>query len=406
MGDSPGRIALRGKGAWTLIVVVTRSFHCFMTAQRTSRRDVAKWLAMSCALQPLLGACSRPLRLAAGTEPRSYRRLSRVLIAEHRVIRHVTGLRPFRRNGFRLEVESLGDKTLIHNYGHGGGGVSLSWGTAHLAVERALQTIHRQAAVVGCGAVGLATARLLQDSGFAVTIYARDLPPNTTSNIAGAQWSPVSVVDSDRRTASFDAQYERAARFAHRYFQNLVGPRYGITWRENYFLSEAPRRPRADETTLIADLLATVALAPNEHPFGRLHAARMLAMHIEPSVFLPAVLADARLAGARVVLRDFADAASIAQLPDPIIINCTGLGAAALFSDGELLPVKGQLTVLVPQPEVDYITIGPSGLYMMPRQDGIVLGGTFERGVSSLEPNATETERILRGHRALFEAME
>jgi hypothetical protein len=42
---------------------------------------------------------------------------------------------------------------------------------------------------------------------------------------------------------------------------------------------------------------------------------------------------------------------------------------------------------------------------MMPRQDGIVLGGTHERGVWSLEPNLAEVDRILAGHRALFDEM-
>lgn len=407
MGDSPGRFALRGKGAWTLIVLVTGSFHCFMTAQRPSRRDVAKWLVMSCALQPFLGACSRPLRVASATSPRSYRRLSRVLVAEERIIRQVAGLRPFRRSGFRVQAESLGEKTLIHNYGHGGCGVTLSWGTAQLAVTRALETAHRQAAVIGCGAVGLCTARLLQDRGFMVTIYARDLPPNTTSNLAGAQWGPFSIVDDDRRTAAFDAQFVQAARFAFGYFQTLVGPRFGVSWRENYLLSHTPPPPPPDEITLLGDFIPpTVQLAPNEHPFGVRHVARFWTMHIEPSVYLAALLADFQLAGGRVVVREFNDAQSIAQLSEPVIVNCSGLGSATLFGDTELIPIKGQLTVLVPQPEVDYITIGPSGLYMMPRQDGIVLGGTFERGVSSLEPNATETERILRGHRALFDAMQ
>jgi glycine/D-amino acid oxidase-like deaminating enzyme len=66
------------------------------------------------------------------------------------------------------------------------------------------------------------------------------------------------------------------------------------------------------------------------------------------------------------------------------------------------MPIKGQLTVLAPQPEVDYITIGPGDLYMMPRQDGIILGGTHERGEWSLEPNPNESARILRGHQELF----
>ncbi len=377
------------------------------TPTPVSRRDVAKWLAMTCAVQPLVAACGGGMRVARSIEPRgaAYRRLSRVLVEDRRIIRQVVGLRPFRRSGFRLEAESLGDKILVHNYGHGGGGVSLSWGTGKLALERALETQHRQAAVLGCGAVGLSTARLLQDHGFSVTIYARDLPPNTTSNIAGAQWSPTTVVDSDRRTASFDAQFVSASRFAFRYFQVLVQPRYGVTWRENYFLSDAPRRSSTNEHALLDELIPIQDLAPNEHPFGRYHVARLRSMHIEPSVYLLAVLADFRLAGGRVVVREFPDTQSIAALSEPLILNCTGLGAATLFGDGDMLPIKGQLVVLMPQPEVDYITIGPGGLYMMPRQDGIILGGTFERGVSTLEPNPVESQRIVQGNRALFESM-
>jgi len=117
------------------------------------------------------------------------------------------------------------------------------------------------------------------------------------------------------------------------------------------------------------------------------------------------VLADFRLAGGQVIVREFPDAQSIAALGEPLIVNCTGLGAATLFGDADMLPIKGQLTVLMPQPEVDYITIGPGGLYMMPRQDGIILGGTFERGVSTLEPNPAEAQRILQGNRALFASM-
>jgi len=41
----------------------------------------------------------------------------------------------------------------------------------------------------------------------------------------------------------------------------------------------------------------------------------------------------------------------------------------------------------------------------MPRQDGLVLGATSERGEWSLEPNPAEIDCIIRGHTALFEAM-
>lgn len=368
-----------------------------------SRRTLLKWLATTVAAQPMITACS-PSRTSRRIAPSSSRReLARVLISPERVIRHVAGLRPFRPSGFRLEVEHLGDKPVIHNYGHGGGGVSLSWGTAHLAVQHALATPHRDVAILGCGAVGLATARLLQDHGFAVTIYARDLPPATTSNIAGASWAPVTVVDAERRTAAFDDQFVRASRFAYRYFQTLVSARYGVSWRETYSLSVAPRAEPTSVNALISDLRPPiVSLAAGEHPFGPLRASRMLTMHIEPSIYLPSLLMDYRVAGGRIVVRELAGVETVRELPHPLIVNCAGLGAAQLFNDTEMVPIKGQLTVLAPQREIDYMTVGPGDLYMMPRQDGIILGGTHERGEWSLEPNPAEITRIMEGHRRLF----
>jgi len=125
-------------------------------------------------------------------------------------------------------------------------------------------------------------------------------------------------------------------------------------------------------------------------------------MHIEPSIYLPTVLQDFRVAGGHIVVREFPDARSIIALTEPVIVNCTGLAAGKLFDDPDVMPIKGQLTVLAPQPEVDYITVGPGDLYMMPRQDGIILGGTHERGEWSMEPNPSEAIRILQGHAALF----
>ena len=369
-----------------------------------TRRDALRWMTVAVGVGVLGGCAPFP----APTARRRRVRLAAVRATEDRIIRQVVGLRPFRRSGFLLRAESQNEKLLIHNYGHGGGGVSLSWGTADLAAELALASPRREAAVIGCGVVGLSTARLLQDRGFAVTIYARDLPPNTTSNIAGAQWSPVTVVDADRVVPEFETQFRRASRFAYRYFQTLVGARYGIVWRENYSIS--PGAPAAGaggswEGAILRDMLPRTVLSGDESPFPGFHVSRFLTMHIEPSTYLPAVLQDFRIAGGHVVVREFPDARSILAVAEPVVVNCTGLAAGALFGDPDVLPIKGQLTVLAPQPEVDYITIGPGDLYMMPRQDGIVLGGTHERGEWSLEPNAAEATRILRGHRELFAAL-
>lgn len=261
------------------------------------------------------------------------------------------------------------------------------------------------AAVLGCGAVGLATARLLQSRGRDVTIYARALPPDTTSNVAGASWFPSLVVDEALRSAAFSAQFENAARFSHRYFQALVGDYYGVRWRQQYFLSGAPAQDPW-EYTLLRDLFPnTRRLHRAEHAFSAPHVLVDNMMFIEPPVYLNALLRDFQLAGGRVRVQSFAQPAEVAALREPIVVNCTGLGARELFGDRELLPVKGQLTVLLPQPEVDYAVVTDEDLYMIPRRDGILLGGTREHGVETREPNREAERRILAGHKAIFDAM-
>jgi D-amino-acid oxidase len=69
--------------------------------------------------------------------------LSRVRAIEPRlheadVLDVETGVRPV-RSAVRVEAEQLGASRLVHNYGHGGNGVSLSWGCAREATALAVQ---------------------------------------------------------------------------------------------------------------------------------------------------------------------------------------------------------------------------------------------------------------------------
>lgn len=366
-----------------------------MDRSSVGRRDWLKTAGTVAAGAALSAGCGR-------FAPR--RTLAKVQVAPERVIRTVVGLRPFRPSGFLVKSEALDKKTVIHNYGHGGGGVTMSWGTAHLAMEEALKTGQTSCAVIGCGAVGLATARLLQKRGFAVTIYAKDLPPNTTSNVACAQWSPAESADPNQRTPEFVDRFIRAARLSYRYFQDYIGDYYGVRWIRNYALSEDPPEDRGMRNT-IQDLFPEFSqIDRKEHPFPYAYCQRYWTMLIEPPVYLNAVLRDFLLGGGTLVVREFGDREAILKLPEPVVINCTGIGAKALFNDEELMPIKGQLTVLLPQPEIDYITI-TSDLYMMPRKDGILLGGTHERGEWSLEPNASEMKRVMDGHIEFFSQM-
>ena len=102
-------------------------------------------------------------------------------------------------------------------------------------------------------------------------------------------------------------------------------------------------------------------------------------------------------------MRRLSTPAEIASLPERLVFNCTGLGARELFGDQELQPVRGQLAILEPQPEVRYAAVGGFG-YMFPRADGIILGGTFERDVWDTTPDPADIARIVRSHRRFFEA--
>ena len=355
--------------------------------------------------------CTRRVRPYVVDPPggigRNARHFTPVNVARDRVIRTVVGLRPYRPSGFVVRAESLGDKLLVHNYGHGGGGMTLSWGTARLAADLISESGRTgAAAVIGCGVVGLTTSRTLQRRGFDVTIYAKELPPETTSNISGASWFPSSVIQSARRTPAWDAQFERAARIAHRQYQLLIGDEYGVHWREQYNLSDGDDDGSVSwDYAMLRDLFpASRKLKPSENPFPAKHVEVDSMMFIEPSVYLNALLRDFYIAGGRVRRIAFAEPRQLGSLPESVIINCTGLGARELFGDRELEPVKGQLTALLPQPEVDYAMVS-EGLYMFPRRDGIMLGGTFEHGVETLEVNREAEQRIIAGHQRIFGGM-
>jgi D-amino-acid oxidase len=335
-----------------------------------------------------------------------------------RVIHTTVGLRPYRPHGFVVKPEKLDEKTIIHNYGHGGAGMSTTWGTGYLAAEMALSHRSRRAAVLGSGAAGLTATRQLQRRGFDVTIYAASLPPHTTSNMSLAGWTPTSgLVAVTGRTPQWDEQFRFAANVAYRELQLLVGHGYGVSWVDGYStMDEIPPERRETRNPLLPNNLRTgrELLYPGEHPFPLKYATVSPNMRIEPAIYLDALMRDVLSFGGRFVIKKFESPRELMALPEPIIINCTGLGSRELFDDQELTPVKGQLTLLVPQPEVNYRTSGglhstvstPGiGLHMTPRRDGIALGGTAEHGEWSLEPNEEAMKRVVEGHIELYSAM-
>jgi glycine/D-amino acid oxidase-like deaminating enzyme len=362
----------------------------------------------------LLGCVKRPIgaAVAAGALPvnlpETICHLPRVRVSADREIRTVVGLRPYRPSGFRVAKEMIGETAVVHNYGHGGGGITLSWGTSKLAVDLGLPGHVGPVAVLGCGAVGLATARLAQEAGFDVTIYTKAMPPETTSNIAGGQWMPVTVYDTEKAlTREFTQQFRAAAEYGYRRYQIMMDPKYGIRWMRNYSLSDAPWHSEINSGVngLLQGLLPEMKELPaGTHPFGNKFVRQFDGMIVEPPIYLPAMLTDVRIAGGKVVVREMKSLDEVQKLPEKLVFNCTGLGAKALFGDEELTPIRGQLTFLLPQPEVTYATLYQN-TYMFSRRDGVLLGGTHEMGDWNLQPDLTTKAGILAKQASLFDGM-
>jgi glycine/D-amino acid oxidase-like deaminating enzyme len=391
------------------------------------RRTLLKIGGMGLIGAGLSGCAGRSGSSVAPTAPsatpgRPPLRLAPVRAEWDRIIRTTVGLRPHRPSGFRLAADRLDATTVIHNYGHGGSGMSLSWGTGRMAAEMALAHDSRRAAVIGCGAVGLTAARQLQRRGFAVTIYAMSVPPNTTSNMSFAGFTPTAgLVEDELRTPAWDAQFREAVEISYRELQLLSGTRFGVSWIDRYALSDTPPGAAGEddeedrEPLLPAHLRSgQLTLEPGEHPFPNRYAIRGSQLRIEPSIYLDALVHDFIDFGGRIEIRKFTEPRELVELNEPLVVNCSGLGARDLFDDDELLPAKGQLTVLVPQEEVDCgiggdppdgDTRGLLGIHMQPRRDGIVLGGTSERGEWSTEPNQEALRLVVSAHMAVYSAM-
>ena len=324
--------------------------------------------------------------------------LPRVLVDESRVIRTVAGLRPFRRSGFVVRREALGDKALVHNYGHGGGGITLSWGSSKLAADLGLQGHSGPVAVIGSGVMGLSTARLVQEAGFLVTIYTAALPPDTTSNIAGGQFHPFSVFRDSEVTPEFRAQFARALDYSWRRFQIMVGDDYGVRWLPTYVESDSPEEKVIATFPPVNRMLRTA-----EHPFPIDSMRRYDTLYVETGRYLRQMLTDFQVAGGTIAIRKFATPADIAALSESLVFNCTGLGSRDLFNDQDMHPARGQLAILEPQPEVRYAALGDFG-YMFPRPDGIILGGTFEVDEWDATPQADDIRRILASQKRFFDS--
>ena len=241
--------------------------------------------------------------------------------------------------------------------------------------------------VIGCGVSGLTTGLGLQQAGHHVTIWARDLPPNTTSNIAAAVWYPYKAYPVDRVTAWGAAAYQQ-------FLALSADPAAGVDVLEATELLAEP----ADDPWWVAAVTGFRHATSDELPAGYRDGYAFPAPIIDTSVYLDYLVARFQAGGGHIVQREIADLAEAFAIC-PTVVNCAGLGARALVGDRDLRPARGQIIRIKPNGfrRAVFDDAGPVDLaYIVPRRHDIVLGGTFEEGEERLNPDPGITEAILQ----------
>ncbi|MDE2404733.1 MAG: FAD-binding oxidoreductase [Sphingomonadales bacterium] len=361
-----------------------------------------------------LGACG-DARPAVGLPPAGARpSLVPMRLTLDQLIDVKCCIRPLRAAGPNLSAERLGDTLVIHNYGHGGSGWSLSWGSAEIAVGKAMSTLPREVAVIGCGIIGLTTAVVAQRAGLRVTIYARELIQRTRSFRASGSFTPDSrVALAEPAGPAFGDLWEKMARLSWKAFRTYLGqPGNPVEFGDSYAVSESPitRRhwPRDPAITgswkpgglpqqnsefghyndRIKDIMRQpVDLAPEENPFALPYAQRSSQMYFNFASYGHALLSEFFAMGGHFINREFHEPAELAGLPEKVVIHCTGYAARDFWRDDTIIPVRGQTGWLVPQDDAHY-AVRHHNLSVHSKRDGIVV-------MNNLDPSGQDIGEML-----------
>jgi glycine/D-amino acid oxidase-like deaminating enzyme len=318
-------------------------------------------------------------------------------LADDQILRVVGGLRPCRRGGLRLESQELGSKHIIHNYGHGGCGITLSMGTAHACADLVEHSTSKedQIAVLGAGVVGLTTARELALRGYKVRVYAKQAGIDTLSVLAGALFLPVGI------------EYEHPDIGREQFLQILIKSkqsldaldptRYGI---ESLPVFEPEYAHDPDFLFTNGTIAPPVQIDKLPLPGPPRSGRTFESMFIHTPRFLNALIDDLQSSGVAVQSHTMTSADDIESLSEDTIINCMALGSRTIFNDTAMYPARGLLVHMKPQ-NLGYI-IHDGYKYMFPREDALILGGCFDEHVWDDTPDQKIADEILSHHRRFF----
>jgi D-amino-acid oxidase len=238
--------------------------------------------------------------------------------------------------------------------------------------------------IVGAGISGLATAYVLGKQNHTIEINAKNFTPNITSDRAAAFWFPYHIRNDARGIHWCKRSYEVYKKLSEDSSRGvsmhklLKVVRQGVQEVEMTWFSFMPEG-------------SWRILEQHEIPKGYAVGYDALVPLIETQIFLPWLMNELRQMNITMAEREIKSFDEITGAD--MIINCSALGARQLCNDKELIPVRGQVGLLSPKNDFSIFLDNELPLYIVPRKDAIIIGGTYEAGITN---DATEAATINR----------
>src|ERR1044072_2421576 len=251
----------------------------------------------------------------------------------------------------------------------------------------------KKIAVIGAGISGMSSAYLLKNKGHDVTIYAKAFSPNITSNRAAAFWFPYQIrndkrgIEWSKKSYAFYEKLSANASTGISMKQLIKVLREGVVEEEPVWIEFMPEG--------ICKPIPQHELAP-----GVLRAYDVLVPLIETQIFLPYlqnVLLERNVVFEEKTINSLNELSSF-----DIIINSSALGARSLCNDATVIPIRGQVALLETDSSLPISLDNETPLYVVPRKDAMIVGGTYEVDICEEITEAETIEHILSHAYAVF----
>lgn len=331
------------------------------------------------------------------------------LLSSEHIDKKISCIRAHRERIFFVGATQEGNKTIFHNYGHGGAGWTFLPGAVQASIEQFEHWVSstnsnqkQPVAVIGAGCYGLLTALSLAHRGWQVRIIAKQIHDTPSTKAAGFFFPRARKSSTPQERATF----EQTGMLSYEHYLNIAQGthpfiRSGIQILPAYYgLEIDPEFGPYIKKGLMPEPRQVMVDFNN----GKRFAAMEYRVPFMNTSVLMSQLESMRIKmGIPITQKHIRD---FQELDEALVFNCAGLGAKELTHDPRIIPVQGHLISLKNQPALPYMinakvvqksvkgTERDELIYFAPKDEGI-LGITFMRGQADESANAHEFGRLL-----------